>query len=218
MTNTGDSSDVYFVFMVEPLHLLLLGIFEKMKECIAAYLSSIGKIINFLTPQQKKEKKTIQKMTILHEYNNLLAAYKRDFSVPSMQEDLSTSQKLGWIIGPFAASGLKKVLKGKDYLIVDMFFSFATAYLDRTLERFQAQGLTKIHKFYFNIDNLLLYYNSETRTAENMRSKWTEKLIFWKLIQQNCLIIWRASVCLLKSFICLSVLCRTSREFVIYYT
>lgn len=136
LTITGNSSGRNTVFTVKPLHLVHLGICEKLKECTAAYWSSNERLINVLIPKRHIGRRKILKTTMLLGCNKLLAAYEKDLSVPGMQVKFLTSQISESIYRPFRTSVLKELRKGQNYSNVVTVFPFQAECSDRKLENF----------------------------------------------------------------------------------
>lgn len=112
----------------------------------------------------------------------MLSGVKVDFS-----ELEGTSQRNGL----FLSSGLRGMLEGKDYRILDMIFQFVCGYVDVwTIYRDDAR-LSKVPSLYSQLRNHLWYHNCSkvwsTQDLEDLRGRASKfKICSWEFFNENC--------------------------------
>lgn len=149
---------------MESLYLLHLGISKKLEEQTAAYFFSTEKLINVLTPRRQTRRRNILKKTVLNGCSDLLAAEKKDFPVPGMPVNISTSHGSGSLNGLFITPGLKRMPNRKDYSNVDMAFPFVSGGISgQVIKKFQQSWLYKNSHTTFRHCHSFFYNSSETK-------------------------------------------------------
>lgn len=91
--------------------------------------------------------------------DSLLRAHSDDFSVSGLQIDFSVKQMTSTFNGFFTTMDAKEMLEEKEFVALDMVFSFISSFLDRASEYWGQPILPKIDTGHPDIVNQLLYFS-----------------------------------------------------------
>ena len=151
--------DLYSIFTFEPLHNLFLGVSKLLKHCMFQYLSSQTLSTKPSGLQTVPRLFSSVKTAVLRGCNSILSEFQRYYIMPGMKVDLSKHEGSAQLNGIFLPTGLRGMVEGKDYRVLDIVFPFVFGYADIWLGSQDEAPLTRIHVFYTDLVNRLMSNN-----------------------------------------------------------
>lgn len=145
------SFDFYKLFRFEILHNFLLGISKLLKICIIHRLQSNNLFTSAgSTRNQSKTFKSVH-LSILRGVNSLLATIEKDYFVPGLTIDFSTSEIGQQLNGLFLEQGLRGMLEGRHFKSLDMVFPIVGAFIDYCCDEIDTSPLTILFAMYSDL-------------------------------------------------------------------
>ena len=184
---TIPSFNFYKLFRFELLHNFHLGISKLLKVCIIHRLQSENLFTTAAsTGNSSKSFKSVQ-LSVLRGINSLLATIERDYFVPGLTIDFSTSEIGQQLNGLFLNQGLRGMLEGRHFKSLDMVFPFVAAFIDFCCDELEQAPLTTLLSMYSELLFKCLWKKDWTPIdLESLHSKiLVFKQLFTDIFQQH---------------------------------
>lgn len=171
--------DFYKLFRFELLHNFHLGISKLLKICIIYRLQSEELFTRTGSTNNTPRKFKAVQLSILRGINSLLATLERDYFVPGLTIDFSTSELGQQLNGLFLEHGLRGMLEGRHFKSLDMVFPFIGAFIDFCCDEVNEAPLTTLFSKYSKIMFTCLW--KKEWTLSNIQSLRSEISAFQQL-------------------------------------
>ena len=147
--------DLYSIYTYEPLHNIHLGLSVRLKDVLTHYLGTSKSV----TINGRLRTYCSLRHTVLKGCNSLLRSIQDLYTMPGIRYDFSKKECSTALNGIYTNTGLRGMLEGKDYKVLDTIFPIVFAYVDTWLSDNDSAPLTEVHALYTDIINTILSDN-----------------------------------------------------------
>ena len=147
--------DLYSIYTYEPLHNIHLGLSVRLKDVLTHYLGTSKSV----TINGRLRTYCSLRHTVLKGCNSLLRSIQDLYTMPGIRYDFSKKECSTALNGIYTNTGLRGMLEGKDYKVLDTIFPIVFAYVDTWLSDNDSAPLTEVHTLYTDIINTILSDN-----------------------------------------------------------
>lgn len=182
---------MHSIFTSEPSHMFHLGISKLVKDCKISFLSSETKVSHPTRRRDQCKPLGIHSNYLLRGSNALVTAMVKEYPAAGLHIGSSINELSFELNGVFMSDGLLGMLEGKEFLCLDMLFSFVNASIDRVIGCDDTAPLTSVHvKYSDSTDSLTAVHRGKGWHTKGIKSVLDDVYSFKKsmvgLFHESC--------------------------------